>query len=83
MLTARNRTITPAFIKENFDAMYVELTKDESQHIRDLVTKASVFGERWPKEHAMALFADTPAVEGWEEVKKEVTVLGQIIPGRQ
>jgi hypothetical protein len=53
-------TITPKFIEENFNAMHVQLTADESQHVRDLVDKASVFGDRWPPQHAIALFADTP-----------------------
>jgi len=59
--------------------MHVELTPEESQHIRDLVVNASVFGDRWPAEHAHGLFADTPPLEDWKEEKREVTVLGQII----
>lgn len=73
------RTINSKYIGENFAAASVELTPEESQHIRDLVEKASVFGDRWPKDHAIGLFADTPALEGWTEVKKELTVLGRII----
>ncbi|MCJ1253934.1 hypothetical protein MMC24_001748 [Lignoscripta atroalba] len=53
-------TITEKYIEENFAAMHVELTPEESQHIRDLVEKASVFGDRWPPEHGLGLFADTP-----------------------
>lgn len=58
--------------------MHVELTPAESKHIRNLVTKASVFGDRWPVEHRMALFADTPPLEGWKGEKKDVEKLGQI-----
>jgi hypothetical protein len=59
----KNRTITKKYIEENFAAMHVELTAEESQHIRDLVEKASVFGDRWPPEHGLGLFADTPLPE--------------------
>ncbi|RYP15869.1 hypothetical protein DL765_005445 [Monosporascus sp. GIB2] len=76
-------TITYKYIEENFEAMHVELTPEESQHIRDLVVKASVFGERWPVEHQFALFADTPLPEDWKEEKKELTVLGQFIVNRK
>jgi len=55
----------------------VELTSEESQHIRDLVEKASVFGERWPAEHALALFADTPLPEGWKEAEKDLGIVGR------
>ncbi|KAJ9656721.1 hypothetical protein H2201_008453 [Coniosporium apollinis] len=58
-------TITKKYIEENFAAMHVELTPEESQHIRDLVEKASVFGDRWPPEHGLGLFADTPLPEEW------------------
>lgn len=70
-------------MEENFEAMHIELTPAESQHIRDLVLKASVFGDRWPVEHGMGLFADTPLPEDWKEEKKEVTVLGQVIVDRK
>lgn len=40
--------------------------------------KASVFGDRWPEALRLGLFADTPAVEGWKEETRDVTVLGQI-----
>jgi diketogulonate reductase-like aldo/keto reductase len=73
------RTITYKYIEENFAAVHVELTPDESQHIRELVEKASVFGDRWPEEHKLALFADTPLPEGWKEEKKDVTMLGRVI----
>lgn len=55
-----DRTITCKYIEENVQATHVELIPEESQHIRDLVDKASVFGDRWPPEHAIGLFADTP-----------------------
>lgn len=70
-------------MQENFEAMHVELTPEESQRIRDLVVEASVFGDRWPVEHGIGLFADTPSVEGWKEEKKEVTVLGRVIVDRK
>lgn len=75
-----DRTITSKYIKENCDAMHVKLTPEESQHIRDLVEKASAFGDRYPVEHQLGLFADTPLPEGWKEEAKESTVLGRVIP---
>jgi hypothetical protein len=66
----KNRTITKKYIGENFAAMHVELTPEESQHIRDLVEKASVFGDRWPPEHGLGLFADTPLPEEWKDEKR-------------
>jgi hypothetical protein len=74
----KRRTITLKYIEENFAASHVELTPAESQHIRDLVEKASVFGARWPPEHALGLFADTPALEGWKEEKKEIGLIGRV-----
>ncbi|RYP67545.1 hypothetical protein DL771_007195 [Monosporascus sp. 5C6A] len=76
-------TITCKYIEENFKAMLVELTPEESQRIRDLVVKACVFGERWPVEHRLGLFADTPLPEDWREEKKDVTVLGPLIVDRE
>jgi len=38
----------------------VELTGDEEKHIRNLVKRAAVQGDKWPEHFAMALFADTP-----------------------
>ncbi|KAK3339942.1 putative aldo-keto reductase [Lasiosphaeria hispida] len=75
-------TITPKYVKENFDAIHVKLTPEESQHIRDLVNKASVFGDRYPAAHGHGLFADTPLPEGWKEEKRkeEVTAVGQLWP---
>ncbi len=73
------RTITHKYLKENFDAIHVELTSEESQHIRDLVENASVFGDRWPAEHALALFADTPLLEGWKEEEKHASITGKVI----
>lgn len=58
--------------------MHVELTPEESQHIRDLVVKASVFGDRWPAEHGIGLFADTPLPEDWKKEKRDMTVIGKI-----
>jgi hypothetical protein len=75
----KRRTITHKYIEENFAARHVELTPEESQHIRDLVEKASVFGDRWPVEHALALFADTPLPEGWKEEEKDVTIAGRVV----
>lgn len=59
--------------------MHVELTPEESQHIRDLVEKASVFGDRWPPEHGLGLFADTPLPEEWKDEKKDGTIGGRLI----
>ncbi|KAJ9165776.1 putative Aldo-keto reductase [Coniochaeta hoffmannii] len=72
-------TIHPKYLDENFAAMHVELTADESRYIRDLVDKASVFGDRWPKEHALGLFADTPALEGWRGPEEREAVVGTLI----
>ena len=83
VIDGKNRTITYKYLEENFAAMHVELTPEESQHIRDLVVKASVFGDRWPVEHKIGLFADTPLPDDWNEEKKDVTVLGQVIAGRK
>ena len=75
---AQDRTITAKYIDENLAAAHMQLTAEESQHIRDLVTKASVFGNRWPAEHALGLFADTPELEGWAPEKKEA-IIGKIM----
>lgn len=80
---SNHRTITDKYIEENFEAMHVELTPEESQHIRDLVVKASVFGDRWPAEHGLGLFADTPLPDDWKEEKKDLTVLGRVIVDRK
>ena len=73
-------TIKPEYLKENFEALQVQLTGEEVKSIRELVEKASVFGERWPKEHALGLFADTPDWEGWQEPEKvDVGVIGKIM----
>ena len=80
---SQNRTITSKYIEENFGAMHVELTSEESQHISDLVVKASVFGDRWPVEHRLALFADTPLPEDWKEENKDSTILGNVIVDRK
>ncbi|EXJ89141.1 hypothetical protein A1O3_02205 [Capronia epimyces CBS 606.96] len=71
-------TVTDKYLEENFEAMRVELTPEESQHMRDLVVKASVFGDRWPPQHALALFADTPLPQDWKEKKRDgdVSVVG-------
>ncbi|KAK3385640.1 NADP-dependent oxidoreductase domain-containing protein [Podospora didyma] len=73
-------TITRDYIKENFDAINVQLTPEEAKHIRELVDKASVFGERYPAEHAHALFADTPLLEGWKKEEGETGIRGYIVP---
>ena len=83
VIDSKNRTITYKYIEENCEAMYVELTPEESQHIRDLVVKASVFGDRWPVEHQLGLFADTPLPEDWKEEKRDLTVLGHVIVDRK
>jgi hypothetical protein len=61
--------------------VHVELTPEESQYIRNLVTNASVFGDRWPAEHAHGLFADTPALEGWKGPEKREAIVGTLIVG--
>lgn len=76
-------TITPKYLKENFDAVHVHLAPDVSRRLRDLVDKASVFGERYPAEHTGGLFADTPLPEEWDGKKREVTVLGRVIPPKE
>ena len=60
--------------------MHIQLTRDESQRLRDLVDRASVFGERYPAEHAGGLFADTPLPEEWDGEKRDVVVIGRVIP---
>lgn len=78
-------TINAKYIAENFAACDVQLTKEEVQHIRDLVDKASVHGDRWPPEHALGLFADTPDLEGWKEPgenEKKAPVSGKVILDR-
>ncbi|KAB5582909.1 aldo-keto reductase, putative [Coniochaeta sp. 2T2.1] len=72
-------TITPKYIDENFAAANVQLTREESQHIRDLVTSASVFGDRWPPEHALGLFADTPELEGWTAPEEKEAIVGKLM----
>ncbi|KAI1767590.1 Aldo/keto reductase [Hypoxylon sp. FL1150] len=47
-------------LEENCAAATVELTRDEMDRIRKLVTEASCHGDRYPVEHALGLFADTP-----------------------
>lgn len=63
--------------------MHVHLTPEESQRLRDLVDKASVFGERYPAEHTGGLFADTPLPEEWDGKKRDVVVIGRVIPPKQ
>lgn len=82
-LTEPLRTITPKYVKENFDAVHVQLTTEESQCLRDLVDKASVFGERYPMEHGGGLFADTPLPEEWDGKKRDVSVIGRVIPPKK
>lgn len=60
--------------------MHIQLTPEESQRLRDLVDKASVFGERYPAEHGGGLFADTPLSEEWDGEKRDVVVIGRVIP---
>ncbi|KAI0385796.1 Aldo/keto reductase [Hypomontagnella monticulosa] len=48
---------------ENCAAASIELTAEEAGHIRTLVNAASCHGDRFPPEHALALFADTPLPE--------------------
>ena len=79
VIDGKNRTITYKYIEKNFEAMHVELTAEESQHVRELVVKASVFGDRWPVEHKLGLFADTPLPEDWKDEKKDVTILDHVI----
>lgn len=79
----RTRTITLKYIAENFAAMHVHLTPEETRHIRDLVTEASVLGDRWPAEHALGLFADTPALEGWKGLEKKEAIVGTLILGKR
>lgn len=66
----------------NFDATDVQLTPDESKQIRELVDKASVFGERYPAEHAHALFADTPLPEDWKREERDTGIRGYIVPSK-
>lgn len=57
----------------------MELAPEEAQHIRDLVEKASVFGDRWPPEHGLGLFANTPLPEEWKDEKKDDGIVGRLI----
>lgn len=63
--------------------MQVHLTPAESECLRDLVEKASVFGERYPAEHTGGLFADTPLPEEWDGKKRDVVVIGRVISPRK
>lgn len=47
-------------LEENCAAALIELTQDEVDSIRKLVTEASCHGARYSPEHALGLFADTP-----------------------
>ncbi|KAK7710216.1 hypothetical protein SLS64_005800 [Diaporthe eres] len=76
-------TITPKYLKENFDAVHVHLNPEETQRLRHLVDKASVFGERYPAEHGGGLFAETPLPEEWDGEKRDVVVIGRVIPPKQ
>ena len=79
VIDGKNRTLTYKYIEENFEAMHVELTAEESHHVRELAVKASVFGDRWPVEHKLGLFADTSLPEDWKDEQKDVTILGHVI----
>lgn len=79
----KKRTITLKYIEENFAATQVQLTSQESQHIRDLVEKASVFGGRWPAEHELGLFADTPLPEDWKNEQKDSDIAGCIMLNKE
>ena len=57
----------------------MELTPEESQHIRDLVEKAFVSGDGWLMEHALALFADTLLPESWKEEEKDVDIADRVV----
>ena len=61
----------------------MQLTPEEAKHIRQLVDKASVFGERYPAGHAHALFADTPLPEEWTKGKSETGIRGYIVPPKK
>ncbi|KAI2618469.1 Aldo/keto reductase [Hypoxylon sp. NC1633] len=52
-----------ASLEENCAAASVKLTPDETARIRNLVDESSCHGARFPPEHALALFADTPTPE--------------------
>ncbi|KAI1376354.1 Aldo/keto reductase [Hypoxylon crocopeplum] len=54
-----------ASLEENCAAASIELTPEESKRIRALVDEASCRGARFPPEHALALFADTPLPEDY------------------
>ena len=53
-------------MRENLNAVNLQLTTQEVQEIREFVGKADVaIGDRYPAEMMRTLFADTP------ELKKE------------
>lgn len=54
-----------ASLEENCAAASIVLTANEAAHIRSLVDQASCHGARFPPEHAIALFADTPSLEDY------------------
>ncbi|KAL7628598.1 hypothetical protein AAE478_000113 [Parahypoxylon ruwenzoriense] len=52
-------------LEENCAAASIALTADESARIRSRVNEASCHGARWPPEHGLGLFADTPTLEDY------------------
>lgn len=60
-----SRTTKVASLEENCAAASISLWTDEVARIRTLVENASCPGARYPPEHSLALFADTPLPEDY------------------
>ncbi|KAI8965286.1 Aldo/keto reductase [Daldinia sp. FL1419] len=74
-------TTKVASLKDNCAAAAISLTEDETARIRSLVEAASCRGARYPPEHALALFADTPLPEDHARERKnqgQVSITGAL-----
>ncbi|KAI1213988.1 Aldo/keto reductase [Annulohypoxylon truncatum] len=67
-----------ATLEENFAAASVELTAEETAHIRSLVDAASCHGTRYPPSHALGLFADTPTLEEYNPDSARTAIVGTV-----
>ncbi|KAI1803353.1 Aldo/keto reductase [Daldinia bambusicola] len=74
-------TTKSASLEENCAAASIELSEDEVSRIRALVETASCRGARYPPQHALALFADTPLPEEYArglENQAKVSISGSL-----
>ncbi|KAI1468641.1 uncharacterized protein F4812DRAFT_458168 [Daldinia caldariorum] len=78
---SRGLLAKPASLEENCAAASVALSADEVARIRALVETALCRGARYPPEHALALFADTPLPEEYArglEDQGKVSITGSL-----